>query len=34
MRERALLVRADLDVRSGEGRGTQVRLTIPASARE
>jgi two-component system, NarL family, sensor histidine kinase UhpB len=29
MRERALLVNADLTITSPSGRGTEVRLTIP-----
>jgi two-component system sensor histidine kinase UhpB len=33
MRERALLIGADLTVRSNPGGGTEVRLTVPAAAR-
>jgi two-component system, NarL family, sensor histidine kinase UhpB len=33
MRERALLIGADLTVSSTEGRGTEVRLTVPVPAR-
>jgi signal transduction histidine kinase len=29
MRERAMLINAQLAIRPGNGRGTEVRLTIP-----
>ena len=32
MRERADAIGADLDIRSGAGKGTQVRLSIPIDA--